>query len=71
MKNIEVKEITATSAITINLGNFNSGKLEFSMKKVINNPEEVNLEEEKAKLWEEVNNEVDKQAELLKQCFKK
>ena len=71
MKDIEVKEITATSSITINLGNYNSGKLEFSMKKVINNPEAINLEEEKAKLWEEVNNEVDKQAELLKQCFKK
>lgn len=68
---IAVKEITASSSLTINLGNYNSGKLEFSMTKTINKPEQIDLEAEKEALWNEVNSEVDRQAQELKNVFNK
>ena len=67
---IEVTKISATSSITINLGNYNSARLEFTMEKRINNPEAINLEEEKAKLWDEVNAEVDRQAQDVRNSLK-
>lgn len=70
MKDIVTTKISATSSVTINLGNYNSARLEFTMEKVINNPEAINLEEEKAKLWDEVNAEVDKQAQDVKDSLK-
>lgn len=69
MKDIETTKIIATSSFTLNLGNFNSAKIEFTMEKVINNPDNVNLEEEKAKLWNEVNDEVDKQIRAIRQSI--
>lgn len=68
---IEVTKISATSSITVNLGNYNSARLEFTIEKRINNPEAINLEEEKAKLWDEVNAEVDKQAQDVKESLRK
>ena len=67
---IEVTKISATSSVTINLGNYNSARLEFTMEKRINNPEGINLEEEKTKLWDEVNAEVDKQAQDVRNSLK-
>lgn len=67
---IEVTKISATSSITVNLGNYNSAKLEFTMEKRINRPDLINLEEEKEKLWNEVNAEVDKQAQDVKNSLK-
>lgn len=67
---IEVTKISATSSITINLGNYNSARLEFTMEKRINNPEAINLEEEKTKLWDEVNAEVDRQAQDVRNSLK-
>ncbi len=69
MKDIETTRIIATSSFTLNLGNFNSAKVEFTMEKVINNPDNVNLEEEKEKLWNEVNDEVDKQIRAIRQSI--
>lgn len=67
---IEVTKISATSSITINLGNYNSARLEFTMEKRINRPEEIDIEAEKEKLWNEVNAEVDKQAQDVKNSLK-
>lgn len=67
---ISISKISATSSATINLGNYNSARLEFTMEKVINDPSKIDIEEEKEKLWEEVNGEVDKQALLVKESLK-
>lgn len=66
---IEPIEISATSSLTINLGNYNSARLEFSIKKRINDINAINLEEEKSKLWDEVNQEVDNQVQELKKSL--
>ena len=72
MKNpIETTRISATSSLTINLGNYNSGRIEMTIEKTINDPSAINLEEEKAKLWDEVNSEVDKQAQDLRESVLK
>ena len=71
MKDIETTKISATSSLTINLGNYNSGRVEMTIEKTINNPDKVNIEEEKAKLWDEVNSEVDKQIQDLRDSLKR
>lgn len=67
---IEYSKISATSSVTINLGNYNSARLEMTIEKVINRPELVDIEAEKEKLWNEVNAEVDKQAQDVKNSLK-
>lgn len=69
-KAIYTSKISATSSVTINLGNYNSGRLEMTIEKTITNPDMVDIEEEKAKLWDEVNSEVDKQAQDLRNSLK-
>lgn len=67
---ITVSRISATSSVTINLGNYNSARLEFTMEKTINDSSKIDLEEEKKKLWDEINLEVDKQAQDVKNSIK-
>ncbi len=67
---IEYSKISTTSSVTINLGNYNSARLEMTIEKVINRPELVDIEAEKEKLWNEVNAEVDKQAQDVKNSLK-
>lgn len=69
-QSIEYSKISATSSVTINLGNYNSARLEMTIEKVINRPELVDIEAEKEKLWNEVNAEVDKQAQDVKNSLK-
>jgi len=66
-----VSQISATSSLTINLGNYNSGKVEFSEVKIIACDHKIDLKKEKEKLWDEVNMEVDKQIGDLKAAFTK
>lgn len=70
MAAIETTKISATSSLTINLGNYNSGRIEMTIERTINEPDKVNLEEEKTKLWDEVNAEVDKQIQDLRNSLK-
>lgn len=70
MKSIEVTKISATSSVTINLGNYNSARVEMTIEKKINRPDRVNLKEEKEKLWDEVNAEVDRQAQEIRASLK-
>ena len=67
---IEVSKISATSSVTINLGNYNSARVEFTMEKTINDPSKIDLEAEKAKLWDEINREVDTQAQDIRNSLK-
>ena len=67
---ITTSKISATSSITINLGNYNSARVEFTMEKTINDESKINLEEEKEKLWNEINAEVDKQAQDIRDSLK-
>lgn len=67
---IVVTKISATSSVTINLGNYNSARVEFTMEKAINDASKINLEEEKEKLWNEINNEVDRQAQDIRNSLK-
>ena len=68
---IYTSQISATSSLTINLGNYNSGKVEFSEVKTIQANHPINLTQEKKKLWDEVNKEVDTQIGELKDAFTK
>ncbi len=67
---IAYSKISATSSVTINLGNYNSARLEMTIEKIINRPEEIDIEVEKEKLWNEVNAEVDKQAQDVRNSLK-
>lgn len=67
---IVVSKISATSSVTINLGNYNSARVEFTMEKVINDSTKIDLEQEKAKLWDEINREVDNQAQDIRNSLK-
>ena len=67
---IVVSKISATSSVTINLGNYNSARVEFTMEKVINDSTKIDLEKEKAKLWDEINREVDNQAQDIRNSLK-
>ena len=63
--------IVVTSSLTVNLGNYNSGRIEMSIEKVLTGEES---DEEIAKIkndsWDEVNFEVDKQIRDLKDSLK-
>lgn len=69
--NVRTIEMTATSSLTVNLGNYNSARIEFSITKEINNDANVDMEQLKQELWNEVNTEVDNQIEDIKNAFKK
>ena len=71
MKDVETTKISVTSSLTINLGNYNSGRVEMSIEKTINNPENVDIEKVKEEAWNEVNSEVDKQIADLKASISK
>ena len=70
--NTKTKEITATSSLTINLGNYNSARIEFSVtKEIIEEGTEEEMKKVKEELWDEVNKEVDNQIAELKTVFNK
>lgn len=69
--NVRTTQMTATSSLTVNLGNYNSARIEFSITKEINNDANVDMEQLKQELWNEVNTEVDNQIEDIKNAFKK
>lgn len=69
--NVRTTQMTATSSLTVNLGNYNSARIEFSVTKEINNDANVDMEQLKQELWNEVNTEVDNQIEDIKNAFKK
>ena len=69
-ENVKTTRISATSSLTVNLGNYNSGRVEMTIEKSINNPDLVDMKKVKEELWEEVNTEVDKQIQDLRNAIK-
>lgn len=69
-ENVKTTRISATSSLTVNLGNYNSGRVEMTIEKSINNPDLVDMKKVKEELWEEVNTEVDKQIQDLRNAMK-
>ena len=68
-ENVSVVEIRADSSLTIEL-NKRWFKINYGETRIINNPKEVNIEEERKKLWQTVNNETDKQIQDIIDSFK-
>lgn len=69
-ENVKTTRISATSSLTVNLGNYNSGRVEMTIEKTINDSSLVDLEKVKTELWDEVNQEVDNQIRDLKNSLK-
>lgn len=69
-ENVKTTRISATSSLTVNLGNYNSGRVEMTIEKSINNPDLVDMKKVKEELWEEVNTEVDRQIQDLRNAMK-
>lgn len=69
-ENVKTTRISATSSLTVNLGNYNSGRVEMTIEKSINNPDLIDMKKVKEELWEEVNTEVDKQIQDLRNAMK-
>lgn len=70
VKDVVITKLTCSHALTLNLGNYQSAKFEFTMEATINNPN-TNIEEVKQRLWNDVGFEIDKQASELKKSFGK
>ena len=68
-ENVSVVEIRADSSLTIEL-NKRWFKINYGETRIINNPKEVNIEEERKKLWQTVNNETDNQIQDIIDSFK-
>lgn len=70
VKDVVITRLVCTHALTLNLGNYQSGKFEFTMEATINNPN-TNIEDIKKRLWDDVSFEIDKQAAYLQKSFGK
>lgn len=70
VQDVYTSKISASSSLTVNLGNYNSARIEMTIEKTITNPSMVDIEKVKKDLWDEVNNEVDNQVMELKRSIK-
>ena len=68
-ENVQTVEIRADSSATVEI-NKKWFKVSYGETRIINNPETVNIEEERQKIWDTVNGEVDKQIQDIIQSFK-
>lgn len=66
---VETVEIRADSSMTVEL-NKKWFKVNYGETRIIRQPDKVNIEEERNKLWNTVNGEVDKQIADIIQSFK-
>lgn len=66
---VQTVEIRADSSATVEI-NKKWFKVAYGETRIINNPQLVNMDEERQKIWDTVNGEVDKQIQDIIQSFK-
>lgn len=64
------KSITATSRASVSI-NKNYFTVEYSEERIIPDTEDIDIEEERKKLWDDVNREVDDQIQDIYDNFEK
>lgn len=69
VENVQTVEIRADSSATVEI-NKKWFKVSYGETRIINNPQTVNMDEERQKIWNTVNSEVDKQIQDIIESFK-
>lgn len=69
VENVQTVEIRADSSATVEI-NKKWFKVSYGETRIINNPQAVDMNEERQKIWDTVNSEVDKQIQDIIESFK-
>ena len=69
IENVQTVEIRADSSATVEI-NKKWFKVSYGETRIINNPQAVDMNEERQKIWDTVNSEVDKQIQDIIESFK-
>ena len=69
VENVQTVEIRADSSATVEI-NKKWFKVSYGETRIINNPQKVNMDQERENIWNTVNSEVDKQIQDIIESFK-
>ena len=69
VENVQTVEIRADSSATVEI-NKKWFKVSYGETRIINNPQAVDMNEERQKIWDTVNGEVDTQIQDIMESFK-